>query len=310
MTRFLHLGASLYVPATRADLAAIGNGAKYPELRSVIFCTEDAIHARELPRALENLAVALRHFEPVPLLRFVRMRNPDVLRALLDFDGVQCLTGFVLPKATRHNLDDYFAALEGDDRFEVMVTLETAEVFDPVEMSKLRDSLLREGRRHKVLSLRFGGNDLLQLLGLRRSRSRTIYATPLRNVIQQLVTTFRPHGFNLAAPVFEFLDRGDVLARETRADLTQGLFGKSAIHPDQVPVIEAQYKVSQRDLCAAGANPGRGRPARVSARRGDVRAGHAPRLGGTHPGAGQALRRPWGEPASAFAVRAHRGFGR
>jgi citrate lyase beta subunit len=132
-----------------------------------------------------------------------------------------------------------------------MVTLETADVFDPAEMAALRALLLRERCRRQVLSLRVGGNDLLQLLGLRRPRGRSIYATPLGPLIAQLVTTFRPHGLNLTGPVFEYLDSSDLLARETRKDLAHGLFGKSAIHPEQVPIIEAQYRVRAADLHAA-----------------------------------------------------------
>jgi citrate lyase beta subunit len=43
----------------------------------------------------------------------------------------------------------------------------------------------------------------------------------------------------------------DLLARETRRDLAYGLFGKSAIHPCQVPVIESEYRVSARDVDSA-----------------------------------------------------------
>lgn len=248
MMQALQLGASLYVPATRPDLALIGNRVKYPGLRSVIFCTEDAIGAEDLPRALDNLALALRGFEPTPLLRFVRVRSAAVLRSVLQMDGVRHLAGFVLPKATRHSLEEYFSLLESDEHFQVMLTLETAEVFDAGEMAALRRLLLEDRYRRRVLSLRIGGNDLMQLLGLRRPRGRTIYATPLGPLIGQLVATFRPHGLNLTGPVFEILDRNDILARETRKDLAHGLFGKSAIHPEQVPVIEAQYRVSARDL--------------------------------------------------------------
>jgi hypothetical protein len=42
------LGGSLYVPATHRDVLNIANGLKWPELRSVIFCTEDAIAPRAL----------------------------------------------------------------------------------------------------------------------------------------------------------------------------------------------------------------------------------------------------------------------
>ena len=245
----LQLGASLYVPATRPDLCAVGNREKFPALRSVIFCTEDAVRRDELPRALGNLEAALPRFGPTPLLRFVRARDPHTLRRLAEMDAERRLAGFVLPKVTRRNFPEYLDALPADAPYQLMPTLETAEAFDPAEMAALRGLLLQEARR--VLSLRVGGNDLLQLLGLRRPRNRLIYATPLGPLIAQLVTTFRPHGLNLTGPVYEYLGGHDLLAREARKDLARGLFGKSAIHPDQVPVIEAQYRVAARDLEAA-----------------------------------------------------------
>jgi citrate lyase beta subunit len=243
MNRFLRLGASLYVPATRDDLAPIANGRKYPSLRSVIFCTEDAVRPDELHRALDNLKSLLPGLEPSELLRFVRVRNPLVLHALLEMDAVERLTGFVLPKVTRHNLEQYLPAFTSPHQFEVMPTLETVEVFDPQEMAILRQMLLQPVYRDRVLSLRIGGNDLFNLLGMRRPRGRTIYRTPLGPVISQLVTTFLPYGFNATGPVFEYLDQQKVLECEVRNDLAQGLFGKTAIHPRQVALIERHYRV-------------------------------------------------------------------
>jgi citrate lyase beta subunit len=51
--------------------------------------------------------------------------------------------------------------------------------------------------------------------------------------------------------VFEYLNSPRVLEREVRQDLAQGLFGKTAIHPRQVPMIEANYAVPARDLQTA-----------------------------------------------------------
>lgn len=248
MTRCLRLGASLYVPATRDGLLAIANRRKYPFLRSVIFCTEDAVRDDELPRALDNLQHLLRQLEPSELLCFVRVRGPGLLRSVLQMDGVRKLTGFVLPKVTRHNLDLYQPAFAGAAGFEVMLTLETLEAFDPNEMAALRGLLLEPPYRGRVLSLRIGGNDLFNLLGMRRPRRRTLYSTPLATTIAQLVTTFKPFGFNLTAPVCEYLDQPRVLRREVRRDLANGLFGKTAIHPTQVPLIHRQYRVKPSEL--------------------------------------------------------------
>jgi citrate lyase beta subunit len=163
-------------------------------------------------------------------------------------EGVQHLAGFVLPKVTLQNLDTYSAILPSEHTFRLMPLLETVEVFNSEEMVELRQRLAQEPFGHRVLALRIGGNDLLQLLGMRRPRRRSIYTTPLGRVIDQLVATFRPHGWSLTGPVFERLDCPGLLARETRQDLAHGLFGKSAIHPDQVPVIEAQYRAGWRDF--------------------------------------------------------------
>lgn len=249
--RFLELGASLYVPATRPDLMALANRQKYPFLRSIIFCTEDSVAERDMPLALTQLEQLTRRLEPSGLLRFIRVRNPSVLRTVLQMDGVEGLAGFVLPKITRQNLDEYFDAFRSHDAFNLMLTLETIDAFDPRRMAELCDLLVQERYRGRILSLRIGGNDLFNLLGMRRPRGRTIYQTPLAVTIAQLATTFRPHNFNLTAPVFEYLNSPRVLEREVRHDLTQGLFGKTAIHPRQVPIIEASYAVAARDLQTA-----------------------------------------------------------
>jgi len=161
--------------------------------------------------------------------------------------GVERLDGFVLPKVTRTVLPEYLQLLRGRDHL-IMPTLETREVFDEREMIALRKIFERDAVRERILSLRIGGNDLLSLLGMRRPRGRTLYQTPLGLVISRLVTTFKPSGFNLSAPVFEYLDDVETLVREVHEDLAHGLIGKTAVHPDQVPVIEACYRIQASDL--------------------------------------------------------------
>ncbi len=245
--RSLRLGASLYMPATRPDLGEILAGRKLPTLRSLIVCTEDAVLAHELPRALDHLESALKHLEPSDTLRFVRVRDPMVLRRVGQMPGAERLDGFVLPKVTLDNLPIYFAELPARAHF--MLTLETREVFDPQQMRRLANLVSRPPYAPRLWSMRIGGNDLLGLLALRRSRGTTIYDTPLGQTISELVTTFRPLGINLTAPVYDGVDED--LEREVQLDLCHGLFGKTAIHPTQVPRIEALYRVSQEELATA-----------------------------------------------------------
>lgn len=245
------VGASLYVPATHKHLLAIANGGRIASLRSVIFCTEDAVAERELEGALVRLAAVLDAMGPTDRLeRFVRVRNAAVLRRVLAMPGAAKLAGFVIPKATRENLDDYLQPLAGT-RHLLMPTLETAEVFDPAEMRALRLRLAAPDVAHRILALRIGGNDLLALLGLRRPRDMTIYGSPLGPVIASLVTTFRPHGLRLTAPVFEHLDCPALMAQEVRQDIAYGMVGKTAIHPAQIALIEQHFRVQPTEVAMA-----------------------------------------------------------
>jgi citrate lyase beta subunit len=260
--KFVRLGASLYVPANRNDLGVIANRTKFPQLRSVIFCTEDSLMEKEVPAALDNLATTLRGMEPDDrLLRFIRVRNPQVLTLCLQMDGICKIDGFVLPKVTRRNIDTYWSQFNETDRFEVMPILETPDFFDMNEMILFRDMLLQERYRRRILSLRIGGNDLLNHLRLRRFVAHTIYSTPLRQTIAMMAATFIPVGFNLTGPVFEALNDASTLSREVTEDLQHGLLGKTAIHPDQVAIIENHYQVCHQDLEMAEAILDRNAPA-------------------------------------------------
>ncbi|MGW8390460.1 HpcH/HpaI aldolase/citrate lyase family protein [Pseudoduganella sp. HUAS MS19] len=253
MANHMAMGASLYVPANHKDLLAIANGEKLAGTRSLIFCTEDAVADRDLHYALFNLSITLQNMvDEVKALRFVRVRDPEVLQKVLAMPGADKLAGFVIPKVTRHNFNQYFKLVKHTSHL-LMPTLETAEVFDETEMRKLRKVLEAPGVRARILALRIGGNDLLALLGLRRPRNMTIYKTPLGAVISRLVTCFRPYGFMLTAPVFEHLDAPELLDEEVAEDLAHGMVGKTAIHPEQVTLIERHYQVKPHDIEAARA---------------------------------------------------------
>ena len=247
------MGASLYMPANHKHLMEVADGERLGHTRSLIFCTEDAVADADLSWALFNLSVVLANMKPdARAERFVRVRNPEVMARVLAMPGVEKLTGFVIPKCTRYNFDAYFKQIRCTDHM-LMPTLETAEVFNEAEMRLFRETLEQPGVRCRILALRIGGNDLLALLGLRRPRNMTIYRTPLGPVIARLVTTFRPYGFVLTAPVFEHLDLPDLLDQEVAEDMAYGMVGKTAIHPSQIALIEQHYRVKARDLEAARA---------------------------------------------------------
>lgn len=248
------LGASLYIPANRPDLAAVAHGRKPPSVRSLIFCTEDALREQDLEMALSRLAALLPEVDSTgPPFRFIRPRTPAVWRRLLRMNGIERIQGFVLPKIGPRTLSDWLRVWDDCCGHWLMPILETADAFDRRQMESLRDRLEDSGWRERILCLRIGGNDLLNLLGIRRARGATVYDTPLRGVIADLVCVFHPSGYRLSAPVFERLDTPDVLAREVEADLQHGLVGKTAIYPTQIPVIERLYQVSREDYDMAAA---------------------------------------------------------
>jgi citrate lyase beta subunit len=245
----------MYSPATLDPevLLSIGNGDKYQKLRSVIFCTEDAVRDDQVPLAMEHLREMLpRLNDSEHPMRFIRVRSPHILGECLSLPGIIKIDGFVLPKVTAANIDLYTSQLIGKDRFSLMPTLETAEVFDAAEMIRLRTMMQDERVRDRILCLRIGGNDLMHCLRIRRDPRFTIYETAIGSVISQLSGIFIPYGFGLTAPVCEVISGHDkVLREEVRQDLRYGLFGKTAIHPDQIELIEAEYCVDKEDLSEA-----------------------------------------------------------
>lgn len=249
----ISLGATLYVPATRQDMVAtILHGRKF-DLRSVVICLEDSVNARDVPKALTNLAVFLLALQATatnavrPSI-FVRPRSAQILAHILRLPAIECVDGFVIPKATADCMPEYMAVLSHDHHM-LMPTLETREVFDTMEMRRLRDQLL--AFQDRVLAIRIGGNDLLQTMGARRSAARTSYDGPLGPVIVSLVTTYKPWGFHLTGPVFEHFGNLDLLREEVERDLEHGLIGKTAIHPCQIDIIQAAYAVDPVEMAEA-----------------------------------------------------------
>jgi len=252
---YLELGASLYTPATRSDLRALFVGERYPRLRSAVACTEDAIDADAVKCALSNLRESLCDLRASGPLRFVRPRDPQVLADLLGdllADGsLAALDGVCLPKLDQANIGGYLDVLSRAPQLAIMPIIETELAFCVDALRVLRQRL--DQVRDRVVCIRIGGNDLLQLMGMRRPRSMTAYDTPLRRVIDNMIIAFRPAGYDLSAPVYEHIACAETLAREVALDVEHGLLAKTAIHPTQIPLIETAYAVPPEDAAMAQA---------------------------------------------------------
>ncbi|ADJ28863.1 HpcH/HpaI aldolase/citrate lyase family protein [Nitrosococcus watsonii] len=256
---YMELGATLYMPATRKDIARILNQQKLTGLRSAVVCTEDSILEQELPPALANLRRVLEQLRPSSMLRFIRPRNPEILSQLMRYPEIRRIDGFVLPKVDEKNLPVYAELAAQIPDLLLMPTLETEVAFSRERLEAFRKVLANVG--NPILCLRIGGNDLLRLLGLRRPKHLTIYDTPLRNIINDVILTFRPAGYGLSSPVFEYLNDYATLRREIMLDIAHGLLTKAAIHPSQVPVVERAYRVCEKDMDLAQHALKKGAPA-------------------------------------------------
>lgn len=246
-----NLGATLYMPATRNDIAGAIMHASIPGLRSLVICLEDAVSESDLPLALRNLEQLLQTLNNAlkhnaqrdwPLV-FIRPRHTQMGQWLVEHLDLRAIDGFVLPKFTLDSLPEWWQML-GDTHLALMPTLETEEVFDVVKMRELATTLVEHPCHERIIALRIGGNDLMNVVSLRRPRHLTLYDSPMGYVIKMLVSVFGPRDFALTAPVCEHIDDHGVMARELALDMAHGLVGKTAIHPGQIDIIERALMVT------------------------------------------------------------------
>lgn len=248
------LGATLYMPATRADLFDIVMNEKIAGLRSLVICLEDSVSENDVEFGIDNLCNLMKQIKhcggrkDTPLT-FIRPRNAMMAKRLNDIEVIHQTDGFVAPKLTLSNIESWKESVDGSGLL-LMPTLETKEVFDPIAMADLRVAL-DETIKSRVLALRIGGNDLMGCLGLRRVQGHTLYKTPMAYVISMLAGIMGSAGYALTAPVFERLDDLHILTEELEMDLMQGLVGKTAIHPSQINIIHDALRVSIEDLNSA-----------------------------------------------------------
>lgn len=218
------LGATLYVPATRPELAATVARRAAEGVCSMVLDLEDAVGDHEVDDAIRNVVVALDELAATPaskLLMFVRVRHPDAIRTIAEslVAGADVLTGFVAPKFSSANgaryLDEVAQAsqLLGKHLF-VMPVLESRElVFRETRERELGlVSALLGGRRDDVLAVRIGATDMCGTFGIRRDRDLTVYdVRVVVDVIADIVNYFGRAdgtGFVITGPVWEyFADR-------------------------------------------------------------------------------------------------------
>ncbi|HEY3437580.1 MAG TPA: HpcH/HpaI aldolase/citrate lyase family protein [Actinotalea sp.] len=316
------LGATLYMPGTRENLARDLRRQASGGVTSSVVCLEDAVRDEDVPRAHRNVVEQLRTLSaqlgtgpsgdgsaargqalldglddddgPDGPLVFVRVRAPEqigsIVAGLGDHAGV--LSGFVLPKFTETSGTAYLDALvdatsSSGRRLLAMPVLESPSLMHRETRQDELTAVARLLDKHRpaVLAVRIGATDLSGLFGIRRDRDLTVYdvrvvADLIGDVVNVLGRT-DGSGHVVTGPVWEYfggrerlfkprlrqtpfeqLHAGDLrhdllhrdldgLIREVVLDRSNGLVGKTVIHPSHVGTVHGLSVVSHEDLADA-----------------------------------------------------------
>ncbi|GAA4804895.1 HpcH/HpaI aldolase/citrate lyase family protein [Nocardioides caeni] len=220
----------------------------------------------------------------LPLV-FVRVRDAAQIRRLAAMAGpaLSALTGFSLPKSEVQRVAAMLAAVREVSKGRVrplyaMPILESEEIayVETRRPALRRLAELFTAYDEHVLCVRVGGTDLSGLFGLRRDRDTTIWdVAVVRDVLADILNQFTRNGDRVvtgavwehipgprmfkpqlrATPFDEqhasslrrkLIARDvDGLMRETNLDKTNGMYGKTVIHPAHISVVNSMLTVNR-----------------------------------------------------------------
>lgn len=216
---------------------------------AVILDLEDAVPPGEKERARKLVAAALeQHTDILFPTAYVRINDPSGPWAEADVRTVvrRGLTGIRIPKVedakTIHRVAGWVDAAESAAglpamRVRLLPILESAVgVWRAFEVAAAHP---------RVVGLSYGAADLRRDLRL----GTTPDELELVYVRSHLVLASRAAG--IAAPidtVFSRLDDTEGLEASARRARTLGFFGKGAIHPRQIPIINAVFTPTQEEV--------------------------------------------------------------
>ncbi len=290
------LGAVLYMPGTKNIIDKILS--KKPPAPSMVMCFEDAIREEDLSAAetnvlehLERLSDALNtgliSQDDIPSI-FLRVRNPEQFRsfaARLAVNQAKILSGFVFPKFTSSNGNEYLSCLESvnkaaGDVLYGMPILESSTIAlketRADELNRIKELLA--AYRNRILNIRVGATDFSSIFGVRRGINYSIYdIMTVRDCLSDILNYFNRAGeeYVISAPVWEYfladkkesldhlmeenihrslLQRSSIvneaidgLLREVILDKANGFVGKTIIHPSHLKYVNAMQAVTKEE---------------------------------------------------------------
>lgn len=237
----LDLGGTLFLPATHKNVEKILLRKKYVNLKSLLIDTEDSLN--DLESGLQRLSTLLKTYTKDKLLVFIRPRNVEVLKKILTIKNIEKVDGFILPKFSLDNAYNYLELLEATN-YKIMPSIEGTELFEQSKLIALKDILL--SYKEKVPLIRFGLEDMLRQLKMKRSCEDSIFDTSVTSfVLATFIGTFKSAGFDVSGGVYPCFEDKEGFVRDVKRDLKEGLLSKTIIHPQQIEIINTLYKVKQ-----------------------------------------------------------------
>jgi citrate lyase beta subunit len=221
------LGATLYSPATRPQLADDVLKQAARGVVSMVLCLEDSIDDADVAEGEANLVRQFAELDArcagsspdpdgVPLL-FIRVREPEQIPDLVRRMGpsARLLSGFVLPKFTEERGTAFLEALThaeatGGRRLFAMPVLESPELLHLETRAETLAGIARtvDKYRERILALRLGVTDFCSAYGLRRTPDMTAYDVQIvAAVIGDVVNVLGRSdgtGFTITGPVWEY----------------------------------------------------------------------------------------------------------
>ncbi|TCO74409.1 HpcH/HpaI aldolase/citrate lyase family protein [Marinisporobacter balticus] len=246
------MGATLYMPATRENIAQDLIKNKHVEMRSMVICLEDAIGDQDVKEAenrvckhFKELSLAIKNGETkkedLPLI-FLRVRNKEQMMHIADKIGenIFLLTGFTFPKFSWRNGEAFFESLKKINKISGkhlygMPILETADIIYHETRIKSLNSIrnILDINYENVLNVRVGATDFSSLFGLRRDYDMTIYdIAVIRDCIADILNYFTriDKNYVVSAPVWEYFSSGDrVLKPQLRRSPFEETYGQRGI---------------------------------------------------------------------------------
>lgn len=245
---YFQLGATLYIPAIHENLTNVILNSKYKNLRSVVICLEDSIQDKDREQALNSLKQILKEIKTNKRLKiFVRPKDIKMLKEILSMQNIYKIDGFSIPKFDTSNISKYLNIFRTHNDFYFMPILETQDIFSQEKLMDIAVAL--EPFKERILTIRLGSEDILNLLQLRRDKSSMIYdILPFHMVTATAMSIFKPLGFNISGPVFNNFKDDEILNLEIKKEKEYGIFNKTIIHPKHIEQIQSQYSPSVQDF--------------------------------------------------------------